>query len=508
MPRSPRLPGLGRDRRPMKILHVPFHYFPDAVGGTEMYTAALAERLQSLGVEVEIAAPGHEPARYTDRGIGVRRFGLTRNPDVSMLYGDGDPEAARQFSAVLDDVRPDLVHLHAMSPAVSLNALREIKRRAIPAVFTCHIPGITCSRGTLLQHGAAVCDGVWGLAKCSSCVLQGKGLPIAVARPLGNLPVAVGRGIASLGLRGSVATALRMTELQSRRQRSLGEFLDRVDRIVVVSEWLRDLMLANGIPTDKIVLSRHGSTSAAAPCTTEKPPPGARLRVVFIGRLIPVKGAHVLLDALSQRPELPIDLDVFGIVQDDEEYVAELRRRAAKDSRVRLLPPLSNGSVVPALRRYDVLAVPSVGMETGPLVVYDAFDAGLPVVGSRRGGIAELVQDGRNGLLVDPANPDAWGAALARLCDEPGLLATLRAGVRPARHDGRGRGGDADAVPRSVCRQLSCEWLSRLFRMSAGFIRRCCGSVPRRRASSSRQRSASSATSSPRSPAIVSGSTR
>ena len=83
------------------------------------------------------------------------------------------------------------------------------------------------------------------------------------------------------------------------------------------------------------------------------------MRVVVIGRLTPAKGAHVLLDALSQRPELPIDLDMFGIVQDDHEYVAELQRRAAKDSRVRLLPPLLNGSVVPALRRYDVLAVPS-----------------------------------------------------------------------------------------------------------------------------------------------------
>lgn len=419
----------------MKVLHVPFHYFPDAVGGTEMYTAALADRLRGLGVQVEIAAPGHEPARYTDRGIAVYRFGFTVNPpDVSMLYGDGDPEAARQFSAVLDGVRPDLVHLHAMSPAVSLNALREIKRRGIPAVFTCHIPGITCSRGTLLRNGAAVCDGMWGVAKCSSCVLQGKGLPPALARPLGNLPVAVGRGIASLGLRGSFATALRMTELQSCRQRSLAEFLDRVDRIVVVSGWLRDMMLANGIPTDKLVLSRHGSTSAAAACTTDKPPPAtSRLRVVFIGRLNPAKGAHVLLDALSQHPDLPVDLDLFGIVQDDEEYVAELRRRAARDSRVRLLAPLSNGSVVATLRRYDVLAVPSVGMETGPLVVYDAFDAGLAVVGSRRGGIAELVQDGCNGLLVEPASPGAWGAALARLCGEPGLLATLRAGVRPAR---------------------------------------------------------------------------
>jgi glycosyltransferase involved in cell wall biosynthesis len=418
----------------MKVLHVPFHYFPDAVGGTEIYTAALAERLQGLGVEVAIAAPGHEPARYTDRGIAVHRFGITsKPPDVSMLYGEGDPEAAYQFRAVLHDVRPDLVHLHAMSPAVSLNVLREIKQRGIPAVFTCHIPGITCSRGTLLRNGAAVCDGIWALAKCSSCVLQGKGLPLTVARPLGHLPVAVGRGIALVGFRGSVATALRMTELQSRRQQSVAEFLDRVDRIVVVSGWLRDMMLANGIPTDKVVLSRHGSTSGAAPRTIGQRTSGVRLKVVFIGRLNPAKGAHVLLEALLQRPELPVDLDLFGIVQDDDDYVAELTRQAAKDARVRLLAPLSRESVVPTLRQYDVLAVPSVGMETGPLVVCDAFEAGLAVVGSFRGGISELVQEGRNGLLVDPANPRAWGSALARLCEEPSLLATLRAAVRPVR---------------------------------------------------------------------------
>jgi glycosyltransferase involved in cell wall biosynthesis len=224
-----------------------------------------------------------------------------------------------------------------------------------------------------------------------------------------------------------------MTELQSRRQRSLAEFLDRVDRIVVVSGWLLDMMVANGIPTDKVVLSRHGSTSSAAHWTTGQRAPGGRLRIVFVGRLNPTKGPHVLLDALSRRPELPVDLDLFGIVQEDAAYVAELRRQAANDARVRLLAPLSSESVVPTLRAYDVLAVPSVWMETGPLVVYDAFEAGLPVVGSRRGGIAELVQDERNGLLVDPGNPRAWGTALARLCNEPDLLATLRSGIRPPR---------------------------------------------------------------------------
>src|SRR5690606_14078084 len=75
----------------------------------------------------------------------------------------------------------------------------------------------------------------------------------------------------------------------------------------------------------------------------------------------------------------------------------------------------------------DVLAVPSRGMENSPLVIHEAFMAGVPVIGTRMGGIPELVVPERGGLLVDPDSPADLAAAIRRLADEPELVPTLAA---------------------------------------------------------------------------------
>jgi len=80
------------------------------------------------------------------------------------------------------------------------------------------------------------------------------------------------------------------------------------------------------------------------------------------------------------------------------------------------------------------VVVPSQGMETGPLVVLEAFAAGVPVLGSALGGIPDKVRDGVDGLLVDPYHAvEAWRAALLRVGADRDLVAALTRGVRPPR---------------------------------------------------------------------------
>jgi glycosyltransferase involved in cell wall biosynthesis len=62
--------------------------------------------------------------------------------------------------------------------------------------------------------------------------------------------------------------------------------------------------------------------------------------------------------------------------------------------------------------QFDVLVVPSLWLENSPLVVHEAFQAGVPVVGSRMGGTANLVRHGESGLLYDADSPDSLAAAL------------------------------------------------------------------------------------------------
>lgn len=419
----------------MRALHVPFCFYPDAVGGTEVYVAALCRALAAAGVEPLIAAPAEAPAAYRHDGLEVRRFAIgARVGHLRELYdGAGDPQANAGFAALLDADRPDLVHLHAFNRGASLGMVAAAQARGIPVAFSYHLPGVTCQRGTLLRWGAEPCDGALRAHRCASCSLHSQGLPRPASLVLGHLPRPAGRALGRLGLRGGLWTALQMPELIAARHRAVAELIARCDAIVALCAWARDLLLRLGAPPGRLALSRHAIDYDAPP--PQPRPAGGPLRVAFLGRLYPLKGADVLIRAVRARPELDLRLDLYGVTQEEHSarYRAELLRLAAGDPRVRLLPPAPNRAVVALLAGYDLLAVPSQCLETGPLVVLEGFAAGLPVLGSNLGGVAELVRDGVDGALVEPADPAAWAAALARLAADRPALARLRAGVRPPR---------------------------------------------------------------------------
>jgi glycosyltransferase involved in cell wall biosynthesis len=140
--------------------------------------------------------------------------------------------------------------------------------------------------------------------------------------------------------------------------------------------------------------------------------------------------------AVRAAANAAVELDLYGIVQGpaDEQYGRQLTNLSADDGRIRFFEPVAVEQVQSALERYDMLAVPSQGLETGPLVVLEAFDVGIPVLGSALGGIAELVQHGVNGLLVEPHDEvGAWTLMLETLVAKPGMVRQLAGGVRPPR---------------------------------------------------------------------------
>jgi glycosyltransferase involved in cell wall biosynthesis len=144
----------------------------------------------------------------------------------------------------------------------------------------------------------------------------------------------------------------------------------------------------------------------------------------------------LLIRAVRELPGLPLELHLFGVTQSarNSAYHRDLERLAGGDPRIAFFPSVPNGEVVELLRvGYNVLAVPSRWLETGPLVVLEAFAAGVPVIGARLGGIAELVSDEVDGLLVEPDSVIAWHRALSRVAHDRELLVRLERGVRPPR---------------------------------------------------------------------------
>lgn len=423
----------------IKSLHVPFGFRPDPIGGTEVYVEHLVKSLTRCGAEAIIAAPGKEYSAYEHDGINIIRYAVSDKPsDLRELYGGGDALSALQFRRILDEQNPQIVHLHAFTKGVSLLMVREAKLRGVKVVFTYHTPTVSCQRGTLIRWGQDVCDGKFQLHKCTGCTLHGLGLSKATSLMLSRLPAAVGRVAGYAGLSGGGWTALRMTELVQLRHSALRALMEEVDGVVALCRWVKELLVLNGVPAEKIMVSPHGLPQKAPSLRANDEPlalSSEPLRAAFLGRLDRTKGVDVLVRAMRLASTVRVKLDVYGIAQNPEgtAYLKELKSLAGGDPRISFLPPVPSGEVVNLLRSYHILTAPSQWLETGPLVVLEAFDAGIPVLGSNLGGIAELVRHGVDGLLIEPSSALAWSEAL-RQCDEDrSLLIKMRQNVRPPR---------------------------------------------------------------------------
>jgi glycosyltransferase involved in cell wall biosynthesis len=228
-----------------------------------------------------------------------------------------------------------------------------------------------------------------------------------------------------------------MRALAERHHAGFHGLMERSTRVVALCEWARAALAANGVAAEKIRVVPHGVNLKGVEKAAARVEGGGKgkLRLAALGRLEPTKGMDVLARAMAELPDASMTLDIYGIAQEDgeTEYGRALREQAARDGRIRLMAPAPHGQVISLLSRYDMLAVPSQWMETGPLVVLEAFAAGIPVLGSNLGGIAEKVRDGVDGLLVEWGETAAWREALRRLTEERGLVEGLRANVRPPR---------------------------------------------------------------------------
>ena len=439
----------------MKVIHLTFNFHPEPMGGTEVYVTGLAKGLLACDIATIIAAPGATTQSYCYDGIPVRRFATRQQVDnLRDLYGEGDELAAHEFAKVLDEEKPDLVHLHAFTPGVSLRSVRAAKLRGIPVVYTYHTPTATCQRGTMMRWGTAPCNGLMNLHDCSRCTLEGLinrksevgGLRSHVgkisAQVMGSLPPEIGRLLGKCGLRADAITGLRMTELVRLHHSTTRAMLAEVDHVVAVCDWVRQVLLRNGVPEAKMTLSRQGVTLAPTSrvwktqiAKAESPTESFVLKIGFFGRLDPTKGIHILLLAIRSIPLAALKLDIYAVSQGaaGRNYELTLRSLANGDDRINFIAPVAATEILATLTNYDLLAVPSQLLETGPLVVLEAFEAGVPVIGSRLGGIAELVDDGVNGILVEPSSVAAWQATLQKLCSEPDLIKHLRSGGKPSR---------------------------------------------------------------------------
>jgi glycosyltransferase involved in cell wall biosynthesis len=415
----------------VRVLHVLGWYLPESSGGTEIYVHALARALRDLGVESAIAAPAATAAAAradTIDGLPVYRYHVGAPSPAEIAHGT-PPAGFDAFRAWLDQHRPDVYHQHSWTRGCGLPHLQYAHASGLRTVLTVHVPSVICLRGTMMRDGTEACDGRVESRQCVPCWSASRGIPAGIAAWQVRQP----------GLSAAISSRLPVSRLRTlfatpalvdARRDALRTLVSHADQVVAVSGWLHEALAANGVDPRRLHLVRQG-TGAAAPAASWRPSVSGTCRVGVIGRWDPVKGIDVAVDAVRALPaSVAIELTIHGL-PGDAAYEARVRAAAGGDQRIVFAGPLPHAQVTTALARFDVLAVPSQWLETGPLVVLEAFAAGTPVVGSDLGGIRELVTPGVDGVLVDAGRRDAWSRALQALAQ--GQAATLRRGVTSPR---------------------------------------------------------------------------
>jgi len=413
----------------MRVLVVAHTFPPASETGSEIYARDLAVAVRRRsGAEVLVLAREADADRKdystrTESGHGLTIVWINNTFRSVRGFEDSykNPRLGAAAAQVIDDFAPDVAHIHHLT-CLSTAIPAALAARAIPIVLTLHDYWLMCHRGQLLDRNYRLCDGPGG-AGCGAC-LGPEARAGAVTSAAGGLARGIARRVAPLVPLGRVAP-----EQERQRTIHMREVCAHVSRFVAPSRAMRDRFIAFGVAADRITLSPYGFDRA--PFQRMPRNPSDRLRLGFLGSVMASKAPHILLDAASRLSLGSVSVDLFGAYapyHGDDSYRTRMDSLlAAADARAHGAIP--HAQVPAALAAIDVLVVPSIWPENSPLVIREAFLAGVPVVASRIGGIVEAVQEGRNGLLFEPGDAGDLARVLTRLRTERGLLDSLRAGA-------------------------------------------------------------------------------
>jgi len=421
----------------MKILYITCSYLPEKIGGTEVYVHELIRELiprghdffiNFIGQFSQVNGPTLRRREYVFEGVPVTIMEKnTFDFKTAQLYFVTQQEVYQEFREYLGQIKPDIVHFHHFSPTDVILQMEATKAMGLPLVFTYHTPMVACSRSDMLFKGAKPCKGEIIYKRCLACSQTRFGITYPLAYLWANLPQVaarlLGKTIYYSGLKSPLATYLQLPWLTRERIERWRQGLGLVDYFIAVCQWAYELLLKNGISPQEISLSRQGIGRIPAAIKKQN---NSVLRLGYLGRIHPVKGIDLLLEAFRELPShYRIELDIYGLPCQDrveQKYYNRLRAKSSKDIRVRWQGILPQEERFEKLAQLDALVIPSRWLETGPLVLLEAWAVKTPVIGADSGGIAELVRQGQGGLLFKPQDAPSLAETIERLYQDPELL--------------------------------------------------------------------------------------
>lgn len=328
---------------------------------------------------------GHDVVELSRDNATIADLTRTQLAWETLWSGSTHAEALK----LLRHHRPDVVHVHNTFPLVSPALYWACAEARVPVVQTVHNFRLACPQAMFLREGRV----------CENC--------------LGKAPwPALAHGCYRES-RAKTAVVVGMLMMH----RGLRTYERKVTRYIALNEFCRGKLIQAGLPAPRVVIKPNFVDVARCDGRAE------RGGMLFVGRLAPEKGLGVLAEAWSRLPG--IGLRVAGAGEESPDLSA-LRAREG----VRLLGSRTQEQVLHEMRSATALVLPSIWYEAFPRTLVEAFGAGLPVIASRIGALAELVEDGVTGLLFKPGDAEDLAAKVRWATEHPDAMTAMGARAR------------------------------------------------------------------------------
>jgi len=295
-----------------------------------------------------------------------------------------------ELRALLQQIRPDIVHVHNTFAMLSPSIYGPCREAGIPVVQTLHNFRFFCPSALFLRDGKP----------CEACVDS-------------SLLQSI-RYRCYRGSRSATTTLAAMLTVH----RALGTYRG-IDRYIALTKFARSKAIRAGLPEWKVVVKAN--------FLPDPPPPGrgSGNYVVYVGRLLEGKGTETLIRAWRGLPDVPLRIVGDGALRESLEALA---RREARN--VEFCGRLPREAVLRTIADARLLVIPSDCYEGFPMVVAEAFACGTPILASNIGSLAELVHEGETGATFPAGDASALAAAVRRLLANEAGLAAMRLRAR------------------------------------------------------------------------------
>ncbi|WP_084760579.1 glycosyltransferase [Cohnella panacarvi] len=390
-----------RRHRRLNLLFVVHSFFPESYAGTEKFVLNQAKSLSAKGHRVKIVTYSNRNPELFTAAIGdvlYREYIHEGVPVLAYRHSRSDPAKTFDISnndlllfsqSVIRKEKPHLVHFgHPLRGMEFMQACIQLRTRY---VVTLTDFWFLCPKNTLLRNDQALCAGP---DNGRNCLIHCQ-IPDVEQRLQSHIPL-----------------------------------LRSASRIVSPSTFLASVFRSH-LPDMQVDVIHHGMNLENIRVNERSYQPGDSLTLFYGGTLVPHKGVHLILQAMSLIPSDRLKLRIYG--SGPEEYVRKLEHAASLDGRVEMLGVYTANDIPNIYQQVDVAVIPSIWYENHPLALQEALASQVPAIATNVGGMAEKVIDGYNGLAFRIGDPSHLAERITELLDNPAMLNVFKANMKQTR---------------------------------------------------------------------------